>query len=161
MLEKCLIVFNGNDNTLIIGDNLRLKNIEFVMNDDENSIEIGSSNSFGRNVCIIVEEGTSVTIGVGCQIGSGVSIRTSDGHSIIDMTNKRRINLAKNVVIENCVWIGENVKILKGSHVESNCVIGAGSIVAGKKLNGNSIYVGAPVKQIRENIDWISERIKN
>ena len=57
------------------------------------------------------------------------------------------------------MWIGENAKILKGSIIESSCIIGAGSIVAGQTLRGNSVYAGVPSKQIKENVEWVPDRI--
>ena len=159
ILEKCRIVYNGDNNTIRIGDNIHLKNCAFVLNDDGNNLEMDSNSSFGRDVCITVEEGTSIIIGSGCQISTGVSIRTSDGHSIFDMKERRRINTARSVIIGNKVWIGENAKILKGANIESNCIIGAGSIVTGQILKSNSVYAGVPARKIKGNVEWVAERV--
>jgi carbonic anhydrase/acetyltransferase-like protein (isoleucine patch superfamily) len=52
-------------------------------------------------------------------------------------------------------------KLLNGSRIGSNCIIGAGAIVTeGKEIPDNSIALGAPAKVIKEvSADHI-ERIK-
>ena len=52
------------------------------------------------------------------------------------------------VVIENGVWIGCNVTILKGVTVGRGAVIGAGSVVT-KSIPAYAIAVGNPAKVIK------------
>ena len=129
------------------------------MYDDSNELSIGANNDWDKNVRIIVEEGTSVQIGADCQIAVDVTIRTSDGHSIIDNKSGKRINSAMNILISNRCWLGESVKILKGAIIDSDCVIGAASIVTKGHYEGNCVYAGSPSKLIRKNIRWVTERI--
>ncbi|MFN3405099.1 MAG: acyltransferase [Cytophagaceae bacterium] len=53
------------------------------------------------------------------------------------------------VRIEENVWIGSNVVILKGVRIGKNSVIGAGSVVI-KDIRENSVAVGNPCKVIKE-----------
>ena len=53
------------------------------------------------------------------------------------------------MVIEDEVFIGMNVLILKGSHIGKGSVIGAGSVVSGTIPPG-VIAAGNPIKVIRE-----------
>ena len=54
-----------------------------------------------------------------------------------------------NTVIGNDVWIGQNVTILPGVHVENVAIIGANSVVA-SNVSAYSIVAGNPAKQIRK-----------
>lgn len=49
-------------------------------------------------------------------------------HAILDETGKC-INQGEDVVIGNHVWFVQNVEILKGSIIQDNSIIGAGSVV--------------------------------
>ena len=52
------------------------------------------------------------------------------------------------VIIEDNVWIGENVVILPGTHIGRGVIIGANSVVKGK-VPANSIIVGAPARIVK------------
>lgn len=51
-------------------------------------------------------------------------------------------------MIEDNVWIGEGVKIMKGVAIGKNTVIGAGSVVT-KNLPSNIVAAGNPCKVIK------------
>ena len=51
-------------------------------------------------------------------------------------------------MIEEDVWIGANVTLLKNAHISKACVIGACSVVT-KKTEPYGIYVGNPAKLIK------------
>ena len=53
------------------------------------------------------------------------------------------------ISIGSNVWLGAGVRVLSGTIIENNVVIGAGSIVKGK-INKDSLYVGVPAKKIKE-----------
>lgn len=89
---------------------------------------------------------------------SAIELRTGDSHSIIDNETKKRINLAQNILIENHVWIGAHSIILKGVNIKSNTIIRTNSLVT-KSIPSNCIAAGIPAKIIKNNIDWIRERI--
>ena len=100
------------------------------------------------------EENLSVEIGNDCMFASNIVFRPSDGHTIIDITNGKIVNRGKRITIKDHVWLGLNTILLKGAVVESNCIIGAGSIVSKPCTEENSIYVGVPAKKIKSNITW-------
>ena len=52
------------------------------------------------------------------------------------------------IVIEDDCWVGANVTFLDGAHVESGCVIAAGSVVRGR-IPSYSIAAGIPARVIR------------
>ena len=71
-------------------------------------------------------------------------ITDSDWH-----TDDPRTGPDKAVIIEDNVWLGYGVKILKGVHIGKNSVIGAGSIVT-KNIPANVIAAGNPCKVIKQ-----------
>ena len=124
----------------------------------------------GRDVVI----GSNVTIKhwKGIKLGNGVSIHDFsyiDGYGGVDIHDQVSIAHSctvisahhtwgdrslpirlnpiekRSVVIEDNVWIGCDVRILGGSKIGRDTIIGAGSIVS-KELQENGIYFGSPVK---------------
>lgn len=62
-------------------------------------------------------------------------------------------NYPEDIVIENSVWLGMDVIVLKG------CTIGRGSIVAARStvnrsLPAESMAAGNPAKVVREGVTW-------
>ncbi|GIR03084.1 MAG: hypothetical protein CM15mP12_6150 [Gammaproteobacteria bacterium] len=57
--------------------------------------------------------------------------------------------VAKEVEIEENVWIGERSIVLKGSKIGKNSIIGAGSVVAGD-IPENCIFAGNPAKFVKK-----------
>ena len=162
--EHCIllgakVIFAGNNNTLIIGNNCRLPKSTLYLIDDNNTIIIGDNNEWGENVNIIPEEGTTIKIGSDCQFAVNVVVRSSDGHSIISDETQQRINKARDISIGDRCWLGENVKILKGADIASDCIIGASTVVTKGNYETHSIYAGNPVRQVKKNVHWIVPRI--
>jgi acetyltransferase-like isoleucine patch superfamily enzyme len=62
------------------------------------------------------------------------------------MQNQKHIKSP--IVIEDDVWIGANVTILKGVTLHSGSVIAAGSVVV-KDVPKNNVVAGNPAKTIK------------
>jgi acetyltransferase-like isoleucine patch superfamily enzyme len=75
--------------------------------------------------------------------GANTLITDSDWH-----TDDLRSGEASPILIENNVWLGEGVKVLKGVTIGENSVIGAGSIVT-KNIPANVIAAGNPCRVIK------------
>ena len=71
-------------------------------------------------------------------------ITDSDWHS-----DDPRTGIDKPIIIDNNVWLGYGVKVLKGVHIGENTLIGAGSIVT-KDIPANVIAAGNPCKIIKQ-----------
>ena len=82
-----------------------------------------------------------------------IEIKTSDSHLIYYVGSDLPINSPKNVTIEDHVWIGAFVKILKGVTVHSGSVVAEGAIVT-KDVNPKVIVAGIPAKEIKNGIEW-------
>jgi acetyltransferase-like isoleucine patch superfamily enzyme len=130
----------------------------FIDFEDENcTLSIGK-NSVMEDVCIcVVEPGKKVIIGEDCMFGQNVYIRTSDSHSVIEQKTGKRINYAKDIEIEDHVWIGDRCIILKGVHIGKDSVIGAGAVVT-KSCESGSVLAGNPAKIVKTGVTWDKER---
>lgn len=69
---------------------------------------------------------------------------------------KRLLGKVSDIVIEDNVWLCDDVKILPGSYIGAGSVIAAGSIVHGT-IPPNSIAIGSPAK-IRKIFDQESKK---
>lgn len=87
---------------------------------------------------------TEIRIGNDVKCGANTLITDGDWHQEDPRSGK-----PKQVVIEDNVWIGEGVKILKGVRIGTNSVIGAGSVVT-KNIPKNVIAAGNPCKILKE-----------
>ena len=88
----------------------------------------------------------------------GIKITTTDSHSIINLETGERTNLAKDVVIGNHVWLGQNVTINKGVEIGSNSIV-AGHSVLTKSIPSNCIAAGVPARVVKVKVDWLRKRI--
>ena len=179
---KNRIIFNGNNNTIIIGDNCRIENSEFyirgnnnklvignnvsVMNgsfwieDNDNLISISDRTCFTSRFHFACMEGTKIIVGEDCLFASDITVRTGDSHSILNNRGKR-INTSKNVIIGNHVWIGHHATLNKGSIIGNNSVIANNSVVTKSFNQSNVILGGVPARIIKTDITWKGDRINN
>jgi acetyltransferase-like isoleucine patch superfamily enzyme len=89
-----------------------------------------------------------------------IDIRNGDSHSILSLDKKERINYAKDVKIDNHVWIGAHSIILKGCHIGKDNVIGTGSVLSHLSTPPNCLIAGVPGKIIKNDITWDRDRLK-
>lgn len=163
--DDCGIFIKGNNNSIIIGDNCKLKGTQLMCIGDDNKIIIGGETTiygeFWGKVHLHTMEATTIVLGKDCMLSGNIVLRTTDGHAIIDK-NGRRLNLPKDIIIGNHVWIGMNAMILKGSSIPDNSIVGANSVVTKifQKKDTTTIYIaGNPAKVIKQNKDyWIREK---
>ena len=98
----------------------------------------------------------SIKIGRDSMLASRIVVRTSDSHGIYNLSDGKRINLPKPVIIGDHVWLAPDSIVLKGVTIGKGCVIGSNSIVT-KSVPDNCLAVGLPAKVVRENIRWTRE----
>lgn len=157
-LNNCRITISGNNNLVHIGERCSLANAELHMENSDNIFRLGRHSSIHGKTYFDVIESTKILIGEDCMFSSDIHFQTGDSHSIISLDGSR-INESKDIIIGNHCWIGTKVICLKGTEVGNNCVIGAGSMVLGKHLASNCILGGSPARILKQNINWLRERI--
>lgn len=128
------------------------------------TIELGDDVAIGFGASFIATE-TTITIGNKVMFGPNVTIRGGDhntsaigkfGKYMIDVHEKRPEEDLP-VVIEDDVWVGANVTILKGVKVSRGSIIAAGAVV-NKNVLPYSIVGGVPAKLIK--MRWSKEVIQ-
>lgn len=120
----------SNEGKIIIGENTNFTMIEFICRDE---IEIGDRCLFSWNV----------------------SLMDTDHHNIFLVGNDEVINRSRKIKIGNHVWIGADVRILKGVSIADNNIIGMGSIIA-QSIDKENVIVGNKVetKILKGNVYW-------
>lgn len=151
-LSGCTIIIKGQNNTLSIGDDSRLRKITIEIVGDGCSIEIGKKCVIGHGCYLSAKEkNIRLHIGDDCMFSRNVNILTSDGHPIFH--NEIRINPAQSIIIEDHVWLADDVTVLKGISIGEGSVVGIHSLVS-KSIPRHSIAVGIPAKAIKDGINW-------
>jgi acetyltransferase-like isoleucine patch superfamily enzyme len=109
----------------------------------------------------VIDDIGGLKIGKHCDISCGA-------HIITHSTVKRCITEGKfnevekaETIIEDYVFIGENVTILKGVHVSHHCIIAAGAVVKENTIiPPYSLVAGVPARIVRNIKDEIGGWIK-
>lgn len=115
---------------------------------DDGRITIGSNVSLNANVYINACGGT-VQIGRDVMIGPNVVIRSSD-HVFADTTIPMRMqgDAGGSILIEDDVWIGANVTLVKDAAVGRGAVIAAGAVVTGR-IESYVVAGGIPARTLK------------
>lgn len=112
-------------------------------------ISIGDGTWINNGFSAIAEH-TSITIGQRVLIGTNVEIFDSDFHGInVDNRNESKAEWGKPVVIEDDVFIGSNVRVLKGVTIGRGSVIANSSLVL-KDVPPSVVAGGNPARVIKE-----------
>lgn len=180
-MKRGNIVFGGGAGTLRIG----LQDLEYCYN-KPSMINIqgklvlkgGGIHSFSPGAIIYVGKGATLEIGEGFTASHDLKIycrhkitigkdnmwsyynvvMDNDGHHIFDEVG-HHINGNKEVTFGDHVWMGCRCTITKGSVVPSNCVIGSESLVNKALTIEDAIYVGNPIRILKEGIRWSRELV--
>lgn len=156
LVHNTIIKIEGFSNKLVISPDVKLRNAYIKIKGDNCSISIGKSTDFQGVRIINVGNNNDISIGENCLFSDHIEIWASDTHSIYDIKSNQKINNEKPIKIENNVWIGSRVIILKGVTIGTNSVIGMGSIVT-KDIEKNIVAAGNPVKIIKRDVKWSLE----
>lgn len=160
ILKNVKIKVSGKNNTLIINKNVKFYDKSIIVIENENNtLEIGKNFDFQGCSFIVREYDTKVTIGKDCMFSSNIFVRNGNSHTIYD-TCGIKINYAKDVIVEDKVWVGYGATILKGSVIGENSIVGTQSVVAGLNVPKGSIVAGNPARILKQGIYWGRERIK-
>lgn len=111
------------------------------------SIQIGNDCGFSG---VAIGSAISVTIGNRVMVGANSSISDTDWHPVDSI---RRIagdaGASSPVVVEDDVWLGANVVVLKGVTIGRGSVIAANSVVT-KSISSGVIAGGVPARTLRK-----------
>ena len=100
----------------------------------------------GGTLCSV----TRIEIGSRCMFGANVMVVDSDFHPLLTGWRRYRSEDVQSspVVLEENVFLGANVSVLKGVRIGRNSVIGAGSVVIAD-VPANAVAMGNPARVLR------------
>lgn len=152
-------VFNVNDGSVIKIGKTKYRIHNLIIHANGGTVEIGNDFScWGVNLRL-QEKGSMITIGNDCMFSNDIVIYASDIHAIIDIETGKVINRGRPVIIDNHVWLGRHVSILKGVKLPENTVVGMGSVVTGSFSHGNISIGGNPAHILKSNISWTRKHV--
>lgn len=157
-LYKCKFRMSGDNNRIVIGEETTIVKGHINIEGSNNTVIIGNRTKMCGQINIACIESTRIDIGDDCLFSAGIELRSGDSHSIIDGEGNR-LNGSKSITIENHVWVGQNVFILKGVKIPKNSIVGAGSILTKVFTETNVIIAGVPAKIVRSDVNWDANRI--
>lgn len=112
------------------------------------NVDIGDGVQINNNA-FIKSEGPGIRIGARALLGSEVTIYDSDFHDLRPERRRDGQPRMEAVEIEEDVFIGDRVVVLKGVRIGAHTVIGAGSVVT-SSIPAGVIAAGNPARVIRE-----------
>jgi len=142
----------GSRNRFLAGYQSRVNALEVYAREAGN-VAIGAGNYFTWHTRLFLHEPGTIAIGSRCLIASGTLFTVSDMHPIFDRASGARINLPRDVMVEDEVWISQEAVLLKGAQVGRGSVIALRAVVTGP-IPEHCIAAGIPARVVRENIVW-------
>ncbi len=128
----------------------------------ENNSELEIDDNFNCAGCdFLIGVNSKIKIGKNCMFSKDITLRTTDFHPIYSLETKELINQQKNITIGSQVWIGEDVKILKGVTLADNIIAGCNSVVTKSILEPNVIIAGTPAVIVKRNVYWERDFVEN
>lgn len=155
-----LMLFVSNKGNLEFGKNIKINSGQYFNPIGRNqktrfwvdgNLKIGDATGLSSTAIICHE---SISIGKNVKIGGNTVIYDTDFHSLkasdrIHPTKDKINTVTKPVIINDNVFIGSHVTILKGVTIGVNSIIAASSVVS-KSIPDNEIWGGNPIKFIRK-----------
>jgi len=135
-----------NRGHMVIGDRVRIGGpilpVELTCHEGA-TLTIGDGTYINYGVDISATR--SVRIGRECAIGQYTIIIDNDYHQ---PESHWQLGVPTPVVIEDGVWIGARVVVLRGAHIGAGAVIGANSVVRGV-IPPHTVAAGVPARVVR------------
>lgn len=195
--EKLWGNFSGEDNIIEIGADTELSEVTIDIRGSGNCLEtgfhvyahedtvlclhgygcairIGDGTSI-KNASLSADElATSITVGRDVMIAAKADISTGDKHPVFRAGTFERLNCAESIVIGDHVWVAGSARLLRGTRIADNSVVGTHAVVyrPGKFHHGapsadesvsawgpNAIIGGVPAKVAHVDRGWTREMI--
>lgn len=144
------IIVEGEDNSVTLDG--CIGGVTIIIKGKNCNVYIGPKTSMESLYIVCKGPNDAVTIGKDCMFSGNVEIWGSDTHRITDLDNQP-LNFSLPVNIGNHVWVGKHAKILKGTSIGDNSIIGMCSVVTHDVPN-NSAVAGNPSKVVKNGVTW-------
>lgn len=109
------------------------------------TLEIGEGVFINYGVSLGVTK--LVLIGAGCSIGPYVMMMDNDFHRL-EPERRNELPPSAPIVLEDNVWLGARVTVLRGVTIGAGSVIGAASVVV-HDIPSRSVAAGVPARVLR------------
>ena len=153
VLKNCKFCFKGNNHKVIFDGNINISGVSFNLEKDNSIIKIGKGAWIGDGCELTAMAGTQIDVGALTLLAPNCHVRTSDSHVIYQ--DGTEINKPKDIIIGKRCWLGDRVFVLKGAVIQDGCIVGACSVVTSKSMSEpNCILCGIPAKNIKKGIKW-------
>lgn len=116
--------------------------------DPQAAITIGRGTHINNGAILICDK-TAITIGRDCLLGFDVTIVDSNFHRLNPQHRREPDQSCRPVILEENVFIGSHVRILKGVTIGRNSVVGMGSVVS-ESIPPDCICTGNPARVVRQ-----------
>jgi acetyltransferase-like isoleucine patch superfamily enzyme len=140
-------------NKLIIGNSCTIQDkVDFRIGspfNDQCVIKVGDRVFIGRT-CEFVSA-SKITIGNDCMIASKTTFNDTGHEFSIKSTMNTQPVTAKEIILEEDVWIGTSCVILQGVTIGKGAVIAAGSMV-NKSIPCYEVWGGVPARFIKKRV---------
>ncbi len=137
-----------NRGTLRVGDRVRLVSTIATLEIDvgpDGILEIGDRVFINYGCSIGATE--RIRIGSNCSIGTHVIMIDNDFHRL-EPERRNELPSSKPIVLEENVWLGARVIVLRGVTIGAHSVVGAGSVVS-RDIPPRVVAAGVPAKVLR------------
>ena len=152
-IKNIMIRFEGRDNVVKIHSNVKIWNsLQILCRGNGNRFEVGEDTTIVSAICELSENGV-INIGKDCMLSWDIDIFQNAFHPIFDLESGKRMNVPKDIIVGNHVWVGKSVGLLAGCEIGDGCIVGYGSVVS-KKYKNNVTIAGVPAKVIQEMVCW-------
>ena len=143
------LVAQNKGGEMNIGDQVRISSTiakTEIVAEKNGLLEIGDGTFINYGCSISANK--HVRIGKDCHIGTYSIIMDNDFHHV-DPERRRERPESDPITLEDNVWIGTRVIVLKGVTIGEGSVIGSGAVVT-KDIPPRSLAAGVPARVVRE-----------
>lgn len=142
----------GVNNSIWIQDGVRIYNTNIIIKKATGShIIIGNDTHLGGGTVVCAGNENFIDIGEQCMIAEDVEIWNSDTHFIT--IDGKELNNSKPISIQNHVWLGKGVTVLKGTSIGENAIVGMKSLVS-HDIRPGTVNAGIPTRELQNNANW-------
>lgn len=135
---------------ILIGDNVSIGPDVVIDVPEPGILKLG--NRVKLNLAIVIAARDFVSLGDDVIVGEYTSVRDSDhGTHLFAGSMQSQVMEGAPINIENDVWIGRGVAILKGVTIKAGAVVGSNAVVT-KSISENEISAGVPAKKISSRL---------
>lgn len=161
ILNNVKFFIRGNHHTVMIEKNCIFSRGGSIWFEHDNGhLKIGENTTMEDVHIAVTEPGSQINIGRNCMFAYDIDIRTGDSHSIIDSESGVRINYAKDIRIDDHVWLSSHCRVLKGSTICKNSIVGTNAVVTKAFNEEGVILAGIPARIVKRNISWDRKNIR-